>query len=274
MTDARERATATPFTEIDYEVVGPVARLWHARPQARNAESQTLLDELDEALRLAVADEAVRVIVIGGRGDHFSAGHDLKEAQAKRAGFNVEQRWAYESRRYYEYALRIWDCPKPTIAQVQGACIAGGFMVANMCDLVVASEDAFFADPVAHTLAAAAVEVLVHPWVMGLRKAKEMLYTGDRITAAEAHALGMVNRLVPRERLEEETLALAQRIAQAPPFGLSLVKRSLNRTLDMQGFRTALAAHFDTHQLSHVSSEFATKREAGLAKAIDSGKAR
>jgi enoyl-CoA hydratase len=262
------------YTSIDYEIIDNVARIWHARPEARNAESQALLDELDDALQRATADNAIRVIIVGGRGDHFSAGHDLKEAQAKRAHFTVEERWAYESRRYYEYALRLWDCPKPTIAQVQGACIAGGFMVANMCDLVVASDDAFFADPVAHTLAAAAVEVLIHPWVMGTRRAKEMLYTGERILAAEAHAIGMVNRVVPRAKLEDETMALARRIAEAPPFGLSLVKRSLNRTLDIQGLRTALAAHFDTHQLSHVTSEFGAKRDAGLANAIQKGKSR
>jgi len=259
---------------IEIEHLGPVRRLWHARPEARNAESQQLLDELDAALAAAVADDAVRVVVLAGRGDHFSAGHDLKEAQAKRADFTVEQRWAYESRRYFDYCLRIWDCPKPTVAQVQGACIAGGFMVANMCDLVVASEDAFFADPVSHTLATAAVEVLVHPWAMGLRKAKEMLFTGARMGAAEAHAIGMVNRVVPRAALEEETLALANRIAEAPPFALRLLKRSLNRTLDAQGFRLALNAHFDTHQLSHVTEEFATVRQAGLARAIDKGKAR
>jgi enoyl-CoA hydratase len=262
------------YSSIDFDILDNVARIWHARPEARNAENQTLLDELDDALQRATADDAIRVIIVAGRGDHFSAGHDLKEAQAKRAHFTVEQRWAYESRRYYEYALRLWDCPKPTIAQVQGACIAGGFMVANMCDLVVAADDAFFADPVAHTLAASAVEVLIHPWVMGLRKAKEMLYTGERVTAADAHAIGMVNRVVPRATLEEETLVLARRIAQAPPFTLSLLKRSLNRTLDTQGLRTALAAHFDTHQLSHVTSEFTALREAGMAKAIDRAKRR
>ena len=262
------------YSCIEADSVGAVARIWHARPEARNAESQALLDELDDALQRATNDDVIRVIVIGGRGDHFSAGHDLKEAQAKRANFSVEQRWAYEQRRYYDYALRLWDCPKPTIAQVQGACIAGGFMVANMCDLIVASDDAFFADPVSHTLATAAVEVLIHPWVMGLRKAKEMLYTGQRIAAAEAQAIGMVNRVVPRARLEEETLALANRIAEMPPFAMKLLKRSLNRTLDTQGLRTALAAHFDTHQLSHMSDEFRALRDAGLAKAIDKGKGR
>jgi len=261
------------YTCIEVERLGPVARLWHSRPEARNAESQQLLDELDAALREAAADEAVRVVVLAGRGDHFSAGHDLKEAQAKRAGFTVEQRWEYESVRYFDYCMRIWDFPKPTIAQVQGACVAGGFMVANMCDLVVAADDAFFADPVCHTLATAAVETLIHPWVMGLRKAKEFLFTGERMSSAEALAIGMINRRVPRASLEADTLALAIRIAGAPPFAIKLLKRSLNRTLDVQGLRTALSAHFDTHELTHVSEEFRRVREAGLAAAIAKGKA-
>jgi enoyl-CoA hydratase len=262
------------YTQIAVERRGAAAWLLHDRPEMRNAESSTLLDELDTALREAIADEAVRVIVIGGRGDHFSAGHDLKEGQEKRQGFTVEQRYAYEERRYLEYSLRIWDCPKPTIACVQGACIAGGFMVANMCDLIVASEDAFFADPVCRTLAASAVEVLVHPWVMGLRGAKEFLFTGRRMGATEAQRIGMVNRVVPRAELEAATTALAEEIAAAPPFALKLTKQSLNRTADIQGFRNAVLAHFDTHQLAHATEEFRQMRERGLASAIARGRAR
>lgn len=250
---------------------GAVRRIWLARPSARNAQSQQMLDELDAALAAAAADESVHVVVIGGRGAHFSAGHDLKEAQEKRANFTVEERWAYESRRYFDYCLRIWDFPKPTIAQVQGACVSGGFMIANMCDLIVASESAFFSDPVGHTLGAAATEVLIHPWVMGVRRAKEILYTGGRIDAAEALRIGMVNRVVGDADLEAETDALASRIAEAPPFGLHLIKRSLNRTLDAQGLRTALSGHFDTHQLSHLGQGFLQARDAGLAKAIVRG---
>jgi enoyl-CoA hydratase len=100
------------------------------------------------------------------------------------------------------------------------------------------------------------VEVLIHPYVLGLRKAKEMLFTGRRITAQEGLEVGMVNKVVPLDQLEAETLALARHIAEAPPFGLELIKRSLNRTRDMAGFRQALSAHFDTHQLSHVSEEY------------------
>ncbi len=260
------------YGQIRLVIEDHVATLTHARPEARNAESQQLLDELDHALARCVDDDAVRVIVLGGEGDHFSAGHDLKEAQRSRADFSVEQRWAYETRRYYGYALRVFDCPKPTIARVQGACIAGGFMLANMCDLVVASDDAFFADPVTHTLATAAVEVLVHPWVMGLRQAKAFLFTGERLSAADAHAIGMVNKVVPRDALDDTVQQMALRIAEAPPFAVSLVKKSLNRSLDVQGFRTALSAHFDLHQLSHVTDEFGEKRSAGLSSAIGRGK--
>jgi enoyl-CoA hydratase len=255
-------------TQIEYTVQGAIARIAHNRPEMRNAESAVLLDEMDAALAEAVKDEAVRVIVIAGNGPHFSAGHDLKEGQEKRANFTVEQRYAYEELRYLEYCLRIWDCPKPTIASVQGAAIAGGFMVANMCDLIVASDDAFFADPVCHTLAASAVEVLLHPYVMGLRAAKEFLFTGRRMGAEEAHRLGMVNRVVPCAELQAATMALAEQIAAAPPFAIKVTKRSLNRSADLQGFRNTLMAHFDTHQLAHMSEEFRKVKEAGLANAI------
>lgn len=253
------------------EQTGAVRRIWLNRPAARNAQSQQLLDELDRAFDDALADDATRVVVLAGKGQHFSAGHDLKQAQAERAEFTVEERWAYEEKRYFGYCMRIWDFPKPTIAQVQGACVAAGFMLANMCDLLVAADDALFSDPVTHTMGAAATEVLIHPWVMGLRNAKELLFTGGRMTAAEGKAIGMVNRVVPVARLDEETMALAQRIAAAPPFALRVLKKSLNRSVDVQGMRQALSAHFDVHQLSHVSEEYKATKEAGLAKAIIKG---
>jgi enoyl-CoA hydratase len=262
------------YTQIAYEPLGRVGRIWHNRPGRRNAESAELLDEMDDALARAVADPAIRVIIIGGKGDHFSAGHDLKDATMLRKQETPEARYEFETLRYYDYCLRIWDAPKPTIAQVQGACIAGGFMLANMCDLVVASEDAFFSDPVVNAFGAAAVEVLVHPWVMGLRKAKQMLFTGGRILAAEAHAIGMVNEVVPREKLETATLALAEKIAESSSFALRLMKRSLNRTAEIQGFRSALNAHFDTHQLSHMSTEGQAQRAAGYENTLDRTKAR
>ena len=260
------------YQDIIYEQIGPVLRLWHNRPEVRNAEGRRLLEELDHAVQRASADPDVHVVIFAAKGDHFSAGHDMKESIRDRPNMTVEERYAFEIEHFFEYGLRIHDMPKPTIAQVQGACIAAGFMVANMCDLMIASDDAYFSDPTGHTLGAAAVELLIHPHVLGMRKAKEMLFTGRRITAADGLAAGMINRVVPRAGLEAETLELARHIASAPPFGLRLIKKSLNRTLDAAGFRTALSAHFDAHQLSHVSSEFRRVWEERQANAAKGGK--
>ncbi len=260
-------------TTLLTEQIGPVRRITLNRAEMRNAQSQQMLDELDAAFEAARLDSATRVVVLAANGPHFSAGHDLKQAQAERAEFTVEERWAYEEQRYFGYCMRIWDFPKPTIAQVQGGCIAAGLMLANMCDLIVASEDAFFSDPVTHTMGAASLEVLIHPWVLGLRQAKEMLFTGERISAQQAREFGMVNRVVANDRLGEDTMALAQRIAKAPPFAMQLLKKSLNRSMDVQGMRQALSAHFDVHQLSHVTEEYRRTKEAGLATAIQGAKA-
>jgi enoyl-CoA hydratase len=256
------------FQLVSYDRRDGVGYILHNRPEARNAESKGLLQEMDDALKLAIDDPEVRVIVIGGVGDHFSAGHDLKSNGGAPVQHTVESRWVAEERYFLQYSLNIWDCPKPTIAMVQGACIAGGFMVANMCDLMIASDDAFFSDPVCQSLAACAVEVLVHPWVLGLRKAKEFLFTGQRVSAAEAEKWGMVNHVAPRAELAAVTHALAVRIAQAPPFTLMLTKRSLNRTADIQGFRNSLQAHFDTHQLSHRTEEHLSLRARSRADAL------
>jgi len=260
-------------TNVLTEQIGPVRRITLNRAEMRNAQSQQMLDELDAAFEAARLDSATRVVVLAANGPHFSAGHDLKQAQAERAEFTVEERWAYEEQRYFGYCMRIWDFPKPTIAQVQGGCIAAGLMLANMCDLIVAGEDAFFSDPVTHTMGAASLEVLIHPWVLGLRQAKEMLFTGERISAQQAREFGMVNRVVANDRLGDDTLALAQRIAKAPPFAMQLLKKSLNRSMDVQGMRQALSAHFDVHQLSHVTEEYRRTKEAGLASAIQGAKA-
>src|SRR5690606_39460850 len=160
------------YSEITYELIGNVCRILHNRPNQANSESENLLAERDDALARARDDDNIRVLIIGGVGKHFSAGHDLIGGMETRGHYTPEQHWLWESEHYLGIALRIWDFPKPTIAQVQGACIAGGFMVANMCDMLVASDDAFFSDPVAHSLAAASVEALMHPWVLGIRKAK------------------------------------------------------------------------------------------------------
>jgi enoyl-CoA hydratase len=260
------------YREITYEVLGPVLRIYHNRPKQANSESENLLSEMDHALERARVDDAIRVVIIGGVGKHFSAGHDLIGGMATRGDFTPEEHWLWEQEHYLGNAFRIWDFPKPTIAQVQGACIAGGFMVANMCDLIVASDDAFFSDPVVHSLAAASVEALVHPWVMGTRKAKEFLFTGQKLGAAEAKEWGMVNHVVSREELEEFTLKLANHIALAPPIGIRMMKRSLNRTADIQGFRNSINAHFDTHILSTSTREHINLASGGMKTSMETAK--
>jgi len=260
------------YQDISYEIIGPVARINHNRPAQANAESENLLAELDDALEKAKHDDAVRVLILGANGKHFSAGHDLMDGMEKRGNYSPEQHWLWENEHYLGNALRIWDFPKPTIAQVQGACIAGGVMVANMADIVIASEDAYFSDPVSHSLAAASVEALVHPWVLGTRKAKEFLFTGQRLSAADAKDWGMVNHVVPRAELEQFTLDMANRIAKAPPIGIRLLKRSINRTADIMGFRNAIMAHFDTHILSTSTKEHYDFVASGMRASLDTAK--
>lgn len=236
---------------VIYEQLGSVARVWLNRPEQANAQNNAMLDAMDAAMRRAAAGDEIRVVILGGKGKHFSAGHDHKELGPDYSELSTEERYAYEEQRYYGYAMAIRDLPKPVIAQVQGACIAGGFMLAGVCDLIVAADDAYFADPVTH-FGAPGIELQVHSWVMGVRLAKDLLFTARRMDAEEALRCGLAARVVPREELEEATLALAQQIAKAPAFALKMTKRSLNRTQDIQGFRVAAEATFDTHQLTHT----------------------
>jgi enoyl-CoA hydratase len=134
---------------------------------------------------------------------------------------------------------------------VQGACIAGGLMLAWVCDLIVASSDAFFADPVVK-MGIPGVEYFAHPWVLGPRFAREVLFTGGRFTASRAHEVGMVNRVVPRASLEAETFALAEQIASMPPFGLALAKRAVNQCEDLMGQRAGMDSVFGLHHMAHA----------------------
>ncbi|MBO0852000.1 MAG: enoyl-CoA hydratase, partial [Pseudonocardia sp.] len=221
---------------------------------------------LDAAFTRAVDDDEVGVIVLAGAGEHFSAGHDIGTPERDvdtsfdrkaalwwdhvgRAG--ADQRYAREIEVYLGMCRRWREIPKPTVAMVQGACIAGGLMLAWCCDLVVAADDAFFADPVVR-MGVPGVEYFAHPWVMGPRFAKEFLFTGERVPAARALDWGMVNRVVPRAELEKETFALAERIAAMPQFGLALTKRAVNQAEDLMGLRAGMDSVFGLHHLAHA----------------------
>ncbi|EHM14960.1 enoyl-CoA hydratase [Mycobacteroides abscessus subsp. bolletii BD] len=236
------------------------------RPRYRNAQNSAMTYALDAAFTRAVQDDEVRVIVLAGAGDHFSAGHDLGTPErdhhvrydnsaviwwdhiGKDGG---DQRFAREIEVYLGMCRRWREIPKPTIAMVQGACIAGGLMLAWICDLVVAADDAFFCDPVVR-MGIPGVEYFAHPWVLGPRFAKEVLFTGDRFTARRAYELGMVSRVVPRRLLEQETLQLAARIASMPQFGLALAKKAVNQCEDQMGLRNGIDAAFGLHHFAHA----------------------
>ncbi|HWN32191.1 MAG TPA: enoyl-CoA hydratase [Pseudonocardia sp.] len=251
---------------VRYERRGAVAVVTMDRPKYRNAQNSAMTYALDDAFGRAVNDAEVKVIVLAGAGDHFSAGHDIGSPErdidtsfdrkavlwwdhVDRVG--ADNRFARESEVYLGMCRRWREIPKPMVAMVQGACIAGGLMLAWCADLVVAADDAFFADPVVR-MGIPGVEYFAHPWVMGPRFAKEFLFTGERIPAARAREWGMVNRVVPRAELAAETFALAERIATMPQFGLALTKKAVNQAEDLMGLRAGMDSVFGLHHLAHA----------------------
>jgi enoyl-CoA hydratase/carnithine racemase len=236
--------------QILYQAADRVAVITLNRPEKANAQTMSLLDDLDAAWRRAADDEDVRVIVLRANGRHFSAGHDLSGGGTAPDKITLEWIYSAEARRYLEYTLRWRNVPKPSIAAVQGKCIAGGLMLCWPCDLIVAAQNAEFSDPVAH-MGIGGVEYHGHTWELGPRKAKEILFTGRALTAEEAEKVGMVNRVVPLEELDAQAMELAGQIAQMHPFALRQAKRAVNQTLDVQGFYAAIQSVFDIHQTGH-----------------------
>jgi enoyl-CoA hydratase len=247
---------------ILYDVDQRVATITLNRPDRRNAQNQQFLEELNEAWEMAAADDEVRVILLRANGPHFSAGHDLSGAQLspeqmkilpsmKESGLLTFYNW--ETKYYFDYSRRWRDIPKPSIAAVQGACIAGGLMIAWPCDLIIAAENARFQDPVI-LMGMGGVEYHAHTWEVGARKAKEMLFTAKPLDAHEAERRGMVNRIAPTDELDERALALALEIAEMHPHALAMAKRSVNQTLDIMGQYNALRTNFETHHIGHGSA--------------------
>ncbi len=257
----------TDYQFLTYETFdeGTIARILLDRPEARNAQNRGMLVELGEAFLAAEADDRVRVVILGGTGPLFSAGHDLGSKQAMQEYANhptwkingatragTEKRMLQEWHYYFENTRRWRNLRKITVAQVHGPVYAAGLMLAWACDLIVGSDDTVFADVVGTRLGMCGLEYFAHPWELGPRKTKELMLTGDSIDVDEAYRLGMVSKVFPRGRLEEDTLAFARRIAQLPTVTALLIKESVNETLDNQGFYNSLNACFNIHQLNHA----------------------
>ncbi|OAN66680.1 enoyl-CoA hydratase [Sphingomonas sp. TDK1] len=259
-----------------WERDGAVAYVTMHRPAFNNAQNSQMTYALDAAFRRATEDDAVKVIVLRGAGKHFSAGHDIgTPGRDLHKSFDrahllpdhvnkpaAELLYTREHEVYLGMCRRWRDIPKPMIAAVQGACIAGGLMLAWVCDLIVATDDAFFQDPVAR-MGIPGVEYFAHGFELPPRVAKEFLYLGERMSAERAYQFGMVNRLSTREGLAADIKRIADEIATRPRLGNWLVKQALNHVEDLRGKRAAMDAVFHMHHFAHAQNDLTTGDSLG-----------
>jgi enoyl-CoA hydratase len=254
------------LSTIRYEVVEPgpngIAVVTLDRPDSRNAQNKRMTYEMNAAFDDAARRSDVKVIVLQADGPHFCSGHDMRDTESHRdfdlvsthGGYGREGQeghMAWEEEVYFQMCWRWRNIPKPLVAAAQGKTIAGGLMLLWVADIIIASDDALFSDPVVG-MGVNGVEYFAHPWEFGARKAKELLFTGDWVTAEQARQLGMVNHVVARDDLRTFTMDMAGRIAQRPSFALKLAKESVNQTLEAQGQWTALRSAFSLQHLAHA----------------------
>jgi enoyl-CoA hydratase len=215
--------------------------------------------------------------VLAGEGKHFSAGHDLKQILAGNDPWSAmrdtaEGKLRHEQIMYFDRCVKIRDFRKPTIAAVQGACAAAGLMLACMCDLIVAADDARFSNPVLR-MTGAGVELLIEPWELGPRKAKEFLLCAETIDAHDAERYGLVNKVVPRADLASAAREMADKVALVPPITAQAVKDSINRMVDLQGQRESWRYHFMVHQFVSNTATALGAMEARKQGGMDAVKA-
>jgi len=254
---------------VTYALDDGVAVITLARPRYGNAQNMQLLYALDDAFVRASSDEAARAIVLRAEGKHFSSGHDIgtpgedndhprTDRRTPWYDFSTaegaERAYVREQESYLGLCRRWREVPKPVVAAVQGACIAGGLMLAWIADLIVASDDAFFADPVL-SMGVPGVEYFAHAHEMHPRIAREFLFLGERMSASRAYDLGMVNRVVPRAQLDETALAIAAKAGANPRFAIALAKQAFNQLDDLMGKRAGMDAVFAAHHLAHAHNE-------------------
>lgn len=247
------------YEQIRYETSGRIARITTNRPRYRNAQSRRLLEELDAAFEEAVNDGEIRAIVLAGEGEHFSSGHDIGTQEElddrKQRPYPEGRRGRYQRSwdLFVEKSLRWRNLPKPTIAQVQGLCIYGGWIIASAMDLIVAADDARFLP--AH------FQYFSVPWDLGPRKTKEILWQARFVDAEEAMELGLVSRVVPRDQLESATNELAESIAKMDTFTARMIKFSVNQMQDAMGFSTSVRAAHANYMLLEQSRDSEIPRD-------------
>ncbi len=246
-----------------------VRRITLNRPEKRNPLSNELRSELFHALETADQDPNVRVMVIRGAGSCFSAGYDLKSDVSQGQPFYTAGGLGNWPRHVVEGFFRIWDLAKPVIAQVHGYCLAGGSELATACDLVYVADDAKIGYPVVRSISPP--DNQFYPWIVGLRRAMELMLTGDHMSGAEAAACGFANRSFPQGELESSVLAIAERVAMVPSDLQQINKRAVHRQMDAMGIRAGIRAGTEMQQLATFTettrAHLAELRE-GLTEAL------
>jgi enoyl-CoA hydratase len=252
------------YKQILYEKNDKIAWVKLNRPRYLNAQSHILLDEMDHAFHLAAEDKDVRVIILAGEGDHFSSGHDLgtpeEKADEVRQGYVDGPAGVYNKfeKIFQKYGFRWRELPKATIAMVHGYCIFGGCEIAASMDMVVAADDTKFLPSF--------VEFFTLPWEIGVRKTKELLFRNRFVSPEKALELGFINHVVPRDKLKEETLKIANEIAETDPFMIRMMKLSINEAEDAMGYRVAIQAALANYLLMSSTGQLRSKEEKEAGK--------
>lgn len=293
------KVDSPPVYETDepvlYHAADGIACITLNRPQFHNVQNSQMTYALDDAFKRAVDDDDVKVMILKSDAKHFTAGHDIGSPgrdfhssferrlmwydHANKGG--AEKAYIREQEVYLGMCKRWRALPKPTVAQVHGACIAGGLMLAWVCDLIIASDDAFFQDPVLQ-MGFPGVEYFAHAHELNPRIAKEFLFLGERMSAERAYQMGMVNRVVPRADLEAEVARIAARIAEQPRLALQLAKQAVNHMETLAGKEAGIDASFGYHHFAHANNQlvsgdyiagFSGKSMAEKNKEREAGKA-
>ncbi len=279
------------YQYIIYEKKGPIAHLTLNRPEKMNAlntQPGGLLEEWEDALNDAKTDKAIRVVIIKGAGRCFSAGYDIGPREGRTLGAPIdEEKYDQYIAHGTRYVRMLWDHPKVFIAQVHGFCLAGAGDMACFCDITIASEDAIFGYPAVRY--GVMPTTFVWPYIIGMKKSRELAYTGNMMTAQEAYNFKLVNKVVPRDKLEEEVEKMADAIIKVPAMSVKLSKVSINNMFEIMGFRQGIRQNREVEMHLSVSpppgmKEFFTMvnekglkaalewRDAKFAKASDAGK--
>ena len=253
-----------------YEKDDAVARIILNRPEKANAQNSPMVWDVENSLKDAEADYRVKVVIMKANGKGFCAGHDVgggggpaypEFVEAAEAGHP----WGGQATLFLWPTLHLWEFPKPTVAAVQGYCIGGGTYFALLNDIVVAAEDAYFQMPLPQGLGLPGGETMIEPWVMmNFHQAFEYLYLSQTVDAREAHRLGMVNRVVPLDQLDETAELIAQQIAQAPLSVLMGIKAGVKRAWEGMGMRVHVQSHLQMMELVGHTGDVAAWRQENV----------